>query len=303
MGHGVIATNTTVLRQLTRSLHAIFREELEGPDKSLVDALRFFMETNSTGDMEDYNWLGSIPAMQEWLDTRPHSRLRQFGQTIRNAEYANGIECHLNEIEDDKLGQIAMKVRSLADGYKTHVWDMFISMLQGGSAALCYDGLPFFSAAHTEGDSGVQGNLGGAVALSDTAFEAEYAKMVEYKDDKGKLMRITPTHLWTTPALMATAKEIVVVDKVASGATNPNAGMVGLIILPGLTTTTNWGLVDLSKSMKPFIKQNRRPVAFAAMDKIDDEMIYNKRMVRYGADYRGGYGYGFWQLMTFNTGA
>ena len=64
MGHGVIATNTTVLRQLTRSLHAIFRAELEGSDKGLAEAMMFFMETASTGDMEDYNCLGSIPAMQ-----------------------------------------------------------------------------------------------------------------------------------------------------------------------------------------------------------------------------------------------
>lgn len=303
MGHGVIATNAAVLRQLTRSLRAVFREELDRPDKGFDTAMQFFMETDSSGDQEDYNWLGSIPAMQEWIDKRPHSRLRQFGQTIRNVEYANGVECHLNEIEDDKLGQIAQKVRSLPEGYKGHVKTQFRSLIENGGTALCYDGLPFFSAAHTEGDSGVQSNLGGAVALADSAFEAEYAKMVEYKDDKGELMNITPTHLWTTPAQMATAKEIVLVDKVASGATNPNAGMVGLIIVPGLATSTNWGLVDLSKSLKPLIKQNRRPLSFAAMDSITDELIYNQRQVRYGADYRGGYGYGFWQLMTFNTGA
>lgn len=303
MGHGVIATTPAMIRRINTTLRAVFRDQLDKPDANMQLAMQFFMETTSTGAQEDYNWLGAIPALQEWIDDRPMSKLRQFGQTIRNAEYANGIECFLNEIEDDKLGQIAMKVRSLADGYPQHVWTQFLALLQGGTAALCYDGLPFFSAAHAEGDSGVQSNMAGATALSDSAFEVEYARMLELKNDKGQLMNIRPSHLWTTPRLMATAKEIVLVDKGASGATNPNAGMVGLLIVPGLTTSTNWGLVDLSKTQKPFIKQNRRKLSFTAMDNVTTEQMFHRRKVEYGSDAREGYGYGFWQTMSYNVGA
>ena len=302
MPHGVIATNTAVLREVTRTLTGIWRKALEGPDKAFDLAMKFFMETKSTGAAEDYNWLGSIPAMEEWIDKRPHSSLRQFGQTITNVEYANGIEMPLNWIEDDKLGQMTPRIMELAGAYRTHVWRQFVALLQGGVTADCYDGKKFFALDHVEGASGTQGNTGTA-ALSAATFEAAYAAMMELKDDRGELMHITPTHMWTTPAQRVTAKEIVWADKIGSGDSNPNKDLVELVLLPGLATSTNWGLVDMSKAMKPFIKQNRRPVAFQAKASADDDLVYEERIARWGSDYRAGYGYGFWQMMYFDVGA
>lgn len=302
MGHGVIATSPANIRRMTSTLHAIFRDQLEQPNGNMDKAMQFFMQATSTGAQEDYSWLGAIPAFEQWLDSRPMTKLRQFGYTIRNVEFANGIECFLNEIEDDKTGQIEMKVRSLADGYPQHVFDQFVSLLEGGVTADCYDGKKFFATDHVEGDSGAQINYGTS-ALADTSFEAAYAQMLELKNDKGKNMNIVPTHLWTTPSQMTTAKEIVTAEKLASGATNTNANMVGLIIIPGLAVSTNWGLVDLSKMQKPFIKQNRRGVNFTAMDGQTEAQMFYNRKVAYGADCREGYGYGFWQCMHFDVGA
>jgi phage major head subunit gpT-like protein len=305
MPHGIIATATTQLRQLTRTLRALFYEELfKGPQINAAIAMQMMMEVDSDSDSEDYNWLGQIPAMEEWIDSRPHASLRQFGQTIRNANYANGIEVPMDWVEDDKLGQAKARIPGLIDGYWHHIFNRFLNLLETGETALCYDGLAFFSAAHTEGDSGTQSNYDASgVTLSAANYEVVKARMIELKDDRGQNMGIRPTHLWTSPAQETTAKEIVTVSRLASGADNPNAGDVDIIVIPGLTTTTWWGLADLSKRSKPFIKQNRRRMSFTAMDKIDDEMVYDKRQARYGADYRGGYGYGFWQTMHMSTGA
>ena len=309
MGHAVIATNTQVLRQITRSLHAIFRNELENPTKGFEKAMRFMMEVTSTADSEDYNWLGAIPAMEEWIDKRPHTKLSQFGQTIRNADYANGVQLPLNWIDDDKLGQMTPRVKSLAEAYYKHVFRQFIGLIQLGATDLCYDGVEFFSAAHEEVDSGVQSNYDAAgVVLSAANVEAAWSRMEELVDDSGELLNIEPTHIWTTPAQKVTALEIVAAERVGGGDSNMTKKLglsEDVITVPGLgaARATWWGLVDLGKSMKPFIKQNRRALSFTAMDKIDDELIYSQREVRYGADYRGGYGYGFWQTMHMSTGA
>lgn len=305
MGHGVIANNTTTLRQVTRSLHAVFRNALELANGDFDTAMRFFMEATSTGDQEDYNWLGSIPAMEEWIDKRPHSSLSQFGQTIKNANYANGVKMPLDWMDDDKLGQMTPRIQGLANGYQLHVANQFLSLLESGTSDLCYDGLAFFSASHAEGDSGTQSNYDASgVTLTAANVESVRARMVELKDDKGNRMGIRPTHLWTSPAQLITAMEITTAKLGAAGIEQQTHKLgLDVIEVPGLATTTWWGLVDLGKPMKPFIKQNRRKVSFAAMDKIDDELVYNQREVRYGADYRGGYGYGFWQMMHMSVGA
>lgn len=59
---------------------------------------------------------------------------------------------------------------------------------------------------------------------------------------------------------------------------------------------TPWFLLDVSKPIKPFIFQRRRDYQFVAMDKMDDEAVFNQKLYRYGVDARVNAGYGLWQL-------
>lgn len=304
MGHGAIATNTSTLPDVTKGLKALFRKQLEEPNAAYDTAHQFMMTVPSTGDQEVYNWFGSVPAMAEWLGNRPHSQLRQFGQAIKNVDYANGIEMPYNWIADDKIGQMKPRIMDLADAYKRHHYEMLLGLIQNGTTTACYDGKYFFATDHTEGSSGTQVNYDNSSAsLTADNVEAVYALMQELKDDQGKLMHITPTHLVTSPAQRATALEIIKAPVNAAGATNVNSGLLDLIVLPGLTTTANWGLVDLSKQLKPFIYQEREAVQFVAKDRFDDDAMYDSKIVKYGAQYRAGYGYGFWQLMFWCSGS
>lgn len=305
MGHGIIVNNATVLRAATTSFKVLFADALKEPNGNFDKAMRFMMESSSNGAQQHYGWLGTIPGMTEWLDERPHSTIEQFGHTIRNKDFANGIKMPLNWLDDDQLGQMTPLIKSLATAYKRHVFSQFLWLLQNGTSQPCYDGSYFFSATHSEGASGTQKNYltGTDSTLTADHLAARIAEMQEYKDDRGEVMGIYPTHLIVAPAYEVTAKEIVAAGRKANGQDNVLAGSLEIMTLPGLTTSTNWVLADLSQTLKPFIKQNRRPLSFSAMDKIDDELVYNRREVRYGADYRGGYGYGFWQMMYLNNGA
>lgn len=60
--------------------------------------------------------------------------------------------------------------------------------------------------------------------------------------------------------------------------------------------STPWYLLCTKKPFKPLIKQNRRPPAFLAKDKLDDDNVFMKNEFLYGVDYRGNAGYGLWQL-------
>ncbi|WP_273456387.1 Mu-like prophage major head subunit gpT family protein [Nevskia ramosa] len=57
-----------------------------------------------------------------------------------------------------------------------------------------------------------------------------------------------------------------------------------------------WYLLDLSRSLKPFILQERKKAAFTAMDRPDDESVFVRKEFRYGIDGRWNAGYGLWQL-------
>lgn len=57
-----------------------------------------------------------------------------------------------------------------------------------------------------------------------------------------------------------------------------------------------WYLLDTSKAIRPFIFQKRRDYKFVAMDKLDDEAVFNTDKFRYGVDARVNAGYGLWQM-------
>lgn len=59
---------------------------------------------------------------------------------------------------------------------------------------------------------------------------------------------------------------------------------------------TPWYLIDATKAIKPIIFQKRRDYQFVAMDRPDDEEVFNKKQFRYGVDCRVNAGYGLWQL-------
>ncbi len=61
-------------------------------------------------------------------------------------------------------------------------------------------------------------------------------------------------------------------------------------------TNPTWYLLDTSRSIKPFLLQERKPADFQAMDRADDESVFTRKAFRYGVDGRWNAGYGLWQL-------
>ena len=59
---------------------------------------------------------------------------------------------------------------------------------------------------------------------------------------------------------------------------------------------TAWYLMDTTRSIRPFIFQQRTSPQLTRMDRPDDENAFIRKKFRYGVDYRGAVGYGLWQL-------
>lgn len=71
---------------------------------------------------------------------------------------------------------------------------------------------------------------------------------------------------------------------------------VSNVIIDGAYVGEPWFLLDVSRSLKPLIYQERSKPQFAAMDNPNDEQVFTKKLFRYGVDLRANVGFGFWQM-------
>ena len=65
--------------------------------------------------------------------------------------------------------------------------------------------------------------------------------------------------------------------------------------LPNNGDNSVWYMLDLSQPVRPFLFQNRKPVAFAALDKPTDQEAFMRRKAMYGVDSRFNFAYGDWR--------
>ncbi|AEB10037.1 Mu-like prophage major head subunit gpT family protein [Desulfobacca acetoxidans] len=61
-------------------------------------------------------------------------------------------------------------------------------------------------------------------------------------------------------------------------------------------SSTAWYLLDTSRSIRPFIFQQRTLPNLVSLDRPGNSHVFMRRKFRFGVDYRGAAGYGLWQL-------
>lgn len=300
--------NEARLRAAAKGFRALFFQALE-EDQSYERRLcsLLSMEMPSTAESESYEWLGDIPGMEEWIGERPMKDLAAYGQLVVNKSWANGIKVKRATIEDDKLGQVMPRIRTLAEAYWRKRWELVLAVITGGKTLTGYDGQYFIGTGHTEKNSGTQINLDTDLLDADAYAEARY-KLAGFKTDEGRVLNLRGTHLLVCPALEADAREILIASQNSSGATNIWSGTAELVVVPGLdgggmTSLKAWALCDLSKPLKPVIDQIREPVQFAAQESPTNEAVFLYDEFRYGANYRGNAGPGLWQLIYMSDGS
>lgn len=70
--------------------------------------------------------------------------------------------------------------------------------------------------------------------LTSENFNAAYGAMCSYKADGGRPLGIRPTLLVVPPMLRVKAHEVVLADRLANGADNPNKGLCEVLVTPWL---------------------------------------------------------------------
>jgi phage major head subunit gpT-like protein len=261
----------------------------------------------STTAKETYKFLGTVPPMREWGTGRLARGMYAESYDIENLKYEVTLEVDRDEVEDDQLGQIMIRVREMAQRAATHKDYLIAQLLIHGATAgyNSYDGVPFFGATHESGKSGAQDNdLTGAIVDKDaptaaelrTALTAAIVALLGFKDDQAEPMSLSATGLVmiVPPSMLIPASEAVNATLTSSGGTNILSGAARIIAFPWLTDTDTWYLAKTDVAVRPFIFQDRKPVEFTALEQDSDEGFRREKFL-YGVRARYRMTYGYWQ--------
>lgn len=266
------------------------------------DVMPFTTETTSDGSDEEYGWLGNVANLEEWVDDRQLKGLRNFDYTIPNKHYEGTLQVDRDDMADDRLGQVKVRINDLARKAKTHFRKLFFETLESGTVELAYDGQPFFSNSHLEGDSGLQDNLqagtGTTLAQLKNDIETAEATLLSFKDDQGEPFNEGEIQIGIIchPTLKSQFKELNT-QKQINSSSNSLIGMIKqLTVSSRLTDVNDWYFSDISPGIKAIIKQKRQDPTFESQE-ADSEMGFMRKKFAFGIDYRVGVGFGLWQKM------
>lgn len=287
---------------LEKALRTEFMRAFENGENP-ADVMPMIMETSSTSNSEKYGWLGSVPQLSEWKDSRQLSGLLDFDYSIPNKHYEATLQVDRDDIEDDQYGHISVRVQDLARRARIHPRKLFFDTLLAGTTELSYDGVAFFSASHVyEVGGSTQSNLHTGTKAGSLPTIAEFvddfclarAKMRKFVDEHGEPFNEGELGLMVvaSPDLECVLDEVFGASLI-SNTTNTLKGAAKYMTSSRLSGA-DWYIMETSGVLKPFIKQDRQAPRFESLEAGSEEGFMNK-MYKYGIDYRLGFGYGLWQ--------
>ncbi len=269
---------------------------------------RLAMHFASNQEAETYRWLGMVPQVREWVGGRKVRPLRSQGITLVNKTWEATVRVDADEQRRDKTGQIMVRINELARRVATHPNKLLTTLMLGGATANGYDGQPFFSTSHAEGDSGTQSNsISHDVTTVTLPTEAEMqeaivkgiAQIMSVKDDQGEPMNeAAHEFLVMAPMNFLAPTLAALAGKVIAGTTNPLAAgepfRVDWVANPRLTWTDKFAIFRTDGSARPFIFQEELPVQIQVLAE-GSELEVNENQHQYGVKAIHEAGYGYWQ--------
>lgn len=278
---------------------------LEGPDSMLVGLLS--TDINEAAAAVEIDVAMGNPQLQVWRGARQASMLRRIAMLIRNEPYHKTVRIDAVAMKTNRTGAILRAINRLFDTINADLEKLIVDSMFANTA-LGADGQPFFAAAHPYSSS--SGNNITTSALSFSVMDAARQAMANFKDEDGRLLDISPTHLICSKALEKTAREITSADRVValdnSGAesgtrvaaatrSNVFAGELTVISTPRLVGT-QYAFLDLSKGDKPVLRSVAEELHPAKQDREDDYFRYINNQYLYGVEGIMGFGPGPWQI-------
>lgn len=253
----------------------------------------------SSTRINTYGWMARIPKMREWLGPRVIQNLNTFAFAVENKHFELTVGVEADDIKDDQLGIYNPLFTEMGRSAKRLPDQQIKTALQAGTTNLGFDGVAFFSTAHTLNPAGNQSNNFTTTALSAANFATVRGSMAAYLGEDGEPLGVMPNLLIVPPQLEDTANTIVTAEFGSSGASNVQRGQARVLVVPELANqSTTWYVADTSSTIKPLIWQLREAIRMVSLTNVDDQNVFWHRQFIWGVDGRGAASYGPWFLMA-----
>jgi len=258
----------------------------------------------SDSDYETYGFLGELPQVREFLAERQVVGLQDASYIVRNRTWESTLGVKREDLEDDKLGALPVRIGEMAANAKQHAMTLLAETLAAGDSTNCYDGTPFFYDSHPARgqQTAVQDNLltgsGTSVSNLSTDLALGKARLKRQLDEGGKPFRSSwgKIVVCAPPELEHSFQSILNPEAtMISNSSNVQRGEYELLIMPELTNASDWYMLHVGGVLKPLILQERKPVEFTAMDSSTDEAFFMRGIAMYGTYGRYAGAYGMWQ--------
>ncbi len=295
--------NQTTLAGLFTGFKALYLEAFNG---ARVEHPRLAMRSPSTNAQEVYSWLGAIPGMKRLLGEIVIENLSAASYTITNDEFESTVAVRQAEIERDNTGMYSPLIRAMGQAAAVHPDELCAALLMNGFTATDYTGSAFFATGkkHEPGSKATFSNKG-TKKLSAGNFQTARAAIKGMLNSRGRPMGLGQSLLLVvSPTYEATARQILIADTSANGATNVDKGTADLLVWPQLASAEhNWFLLDVGYPVKPLIHQVEVEPAITAQTSPESDHVFKKHEFLYQAYGRYNAGYGLPQLAWGSTGA
>ena len=306
--------NGSNLAILTQNVQIKFQQAYEAASSDYVEKVGTVIQS-STKD-EIYPLVAQIPQLREWTGDRQAHDVATYDYKLSNKDFELTVKLDRNKVEDDQYGVWMQTVLPMvAQQAKRKPALLIRDIMRAGQSTACHDGQNFFDASHPVNKfpgggfagSTQQNYWSSGKALTFDNYRTILAAMMNFRDESGERFNITPNLLVVPPALEMQARMILNSDMVAAqtfgndtnvgGYSNPLKGSAELLVLPDLgADATTWYLLDTSKSIKPFLYQNRKSPVLVPMFNPNDESVYRRKEFEFGIDMRGVAGVALWWL-------
>lgn len=292
--------------QLTKGARAIFMEAI-ATEANIVDRLATRVASDS--DSEDYAWMGEPPQMDEFVDELKFTPMSDATYQLQNKTYTSGIAVRRKDLEDEKTGGIAMRIRQLAEVAGRHPNKLLTTALTEGTTNTGYDGVAFFSASHPARgqQSATQSNLltgsGTTTANVQTDLNAAVSALANFLAENNEPLNESFSRLVVVapPILRKPLLEAVNAGIIAQ-TSNVQLADLGfdLIFSPRLTadSASDFYVGIQDTAVRGLVFQDRVAMEFTAQDNADADSAFTREEYRYKTRYRARAGYGLWQKMV-----
>ncbi|RYL25157.1 Mu-like prophage major head subunit gpT family protein [Acinetobacter piscicola] len=129
--------NQNAVDAIFLNLSTIFNKALTN---TTTEWQQIAMEVPSNGRYTDHRWLGSFPAMKEWIGKKNIKKLDDYEYVVKNKGYESTIEVLRDDIEDDQLGIYAIQAQNAGDAAKKHPDQLVFTAVNNAFKDKCFDG-------------------------------------------------------------------------------------------------------------------------------------------------------------------